>query len=186
MVAKKKSTAKKKKAATKKKVTAKKNVVAKKAPAAKTTTKKKVVKKKSVAKKKVAVKKVAVKKKAAKKKTAKKSTAAATPMKATATKQTKSQVIAAISESTGLSKKEVGSVFSTMSDLVVSHMKRRGSGEFTIPEMGVKIRRVKKPATKSRKGVNPFTGEAITIKAKPARNQVRLSALKSLKESVLK
>lgn len=175
MVAKKKSTAKKKKAATKKKVTAKKRVVAKKAPAAKTTARKKVVKKK-----------VAVKKKTAKKKTAKKTTAAVAPMKATTTKQTKSQVIAAISENTGLSKKEVGSVFSAMSDLVVSHMKRRGSGEFTIPEMGVKIRRVKKPATKSRKGVNPFTGEAITIKAKPARNQVRLSALKSLKESVLK
>ena len=87
---------------------------------------------------------------------------------------------------TGLSKKEVGAVFTSMSDLADSHMKRRGSGEFTIPEIGVKIKRVRKPATKSRKGVNPFTGEAITIKAKPARNQIRLSALKALKESVTK
>lgn len=171
MVAKKKSTAKKKKAATKKKVAAKKPVAAKKVPAAK----KKVVKKKSVAKKKVAVKKKAAKK-----------TKAAAPLKATTTKQTKSQIIAAISEKTGLNKKEVGSVFSAMSELVDSHMKKRGSGEFTVPEVGVKIKRVKKPATKSRKGVNPFTGEAITIKAKPARNQIRLSALKALKESVTK
>ncbi|MCW8825305.1 MAG: HU family DNA-binding protein [Gammaproteobacteria bacterium] len=176
MVAKKKSTAKKK-AVSKKKVAAKKPVAAKKAPAKRAVAKKKVVKKKSVAKK-APVKRATAKKKAV--------AAPAAAMKATTTKQTKSQIIASISEMTGLNKKEVGSVFSAMSELVDSHMKRRGSGEFTVPEVGVKIKRIRKPATKSRKGVNPFTGEAITIKAKPARNQVRLSALKALKESVTK
>ena len=117
---------------------------------------------------------------------AKKAAPTAAPMKATTTKQTKSQIITAIAEKTGMKKNEVGSVFTALSELLTSHMKRRGSGEFSIPEVGVKIKRVRKPASKSRKGVNPFTGEAITIKAKPARNQVRISALKALKESVTK
>jgi nucleoid DNA-binding protein len=164
MVAEKKSTAKKK-------VAVKKGGVAKKVPA------KKAVAKKSAVKKSVSTKKVAIKKTAA---------ASTAPMKASTAKQTKTQVITAISEMTGLNKKEVGSVFTAMSNMVSSHMKPRGSGEFTIPEVGVKIKRIKKPATKARKGVNPFTGEAIMIKAKPARNQVRLSALKALKDSVLK
>ena len=43
---------------------------------------------------------------------------------------------------------------------------------------------VKKPATKSRPGINPFTGEKITIKAKPASKTVRVRPLKNLKEMV--
>ncbi len=137
-----------------------------------------VAKKKSTAKKKViAKKKVVTKKKVA--------AAPAVPViKAITTKQTKTQIIADIAEKTGLSKKDVGAVFSALSDSVTAHIKRRGSGEFTIPEVGVKIRKVKKPATKARKGRNPFTGEEIMIKAKPASNTVRMSALKSLKDKV--
>lgn len=131
------------------------------------------VKKKTTAKKavKAAPKKAAVAK-------------AAAPMKAIATKQTKTQIIAAIADSTGLSKKDVSAVFTTMADMVVAHMKKNGSGEFTVPEVGVKIRRHKKPATKARKMISPFTGEQITVKAKPARNTVKLTALKGLKETV--
>lgn len=132
---------------------------------------------------------MAVKKKVAKKKVAKKkATAAATAkpktIKATATKQTKTQVITAISESTGLPKKDVAAVFSTLGDMITSHMKRRGSGEFTIPDTGVKIRRVKKPARKARMGRNPATGEAMKIAAKPASTVVRVSALKALKDTI--
>ena len=46
----------------------------------------------------------------------------------------------------------------------------------------VKITTVRKPATAARPGRNPFTGEAITIKAKPARKVVKVRALKSLKD----
>ncbi|WP_127478274.1 HU family DNA-binding protein [Sulfurivermis fontis] len=109
---------------------------------------------------------------------------AAAPLKAITTKQTKSQIIAAIAEATGVSKKDVGAVFTTMAAMVEAHMKKNGSGEFTIPEVGVKIRRHKKPATKARKMISPFTGEEITVKAKPARNTVKLTALKGLKETV--
>jgi nucleoid DNA-binding protein len=48
----------------------------------------------------------------------------------------------------------------------------------------MKVRVVKKPATKSRLGKNPFTGEEITIKAKPARKAIKVTALKGLKDMV--
>ena len=134
------------------------------------------VKKKSAAKKSV---------KAAPKKAAPKvAPKAAAPVKAITAKQTKTQIMAAIADATGLPKKDVGAVFTTMAGMVEAHMKRNGSGEFTIPEVGVKIRRHKKPATKARKMISPFTGEQITVKAKPARNSIKLTALKGLKEVV--
>jgi len=109
----------------------------------------------------------------------------ATPvLKAIADKQTKSEIILAIAEQTGLSKKQVVSVFSTLSQLIVRHMKKRGSGQFAIPETGVKIIRKTRPATKKRMGRNPATGEALMIPAKPARTVVKITALKSLKETV--
>ncbi len=103
---------------------------------------------------------------------------------AIASKQTKTQVIQSISDSTGMTKKDVAAVLSALGDLVQGHMRKRGSGEFQIPETGVKIRRVKKPARKARMGRNPATGEEIKIAAKPASTTVRVTALKSLKESV--
>lgn len=129
---------------------------------------------------------MAVKKKVAKKKVAKKKVAAAPEkkIKAITTKQTKTQVIAAIAESTELSKKDVAAVFSTLGEMITGHMKKRGSGEFTIPDTGVKVRRVKKPARKSRMGRNPATGEPMKIAAKPASTVVRVSALKALKDTI--
>lgn len=132
------------------------------------------VKKKAATKKKVAAKKAVTKKAVAKK------------LPAISSKQTKTQIISAIAEETGLPKKDVSAVFGSLRDLVERHMKKRGSGDFTIPEVGVKLRRVRKPATKARKMVSPFTGEEIMVKAKPARNQVKVTALKSLKETAAK
>ncbi|MFI4954302.1 MAG: HU family DNA-binding protein [Gammaproteobacteria bacterium] len=97
-------------------------------------------------------------------------------------KQTKSQIISAIADDAGVEKKTVKAIFESLDRLAQAHLMNRGSGELTIPEVGVKLRRVKKKATKARKGRNPFTGEEITIKAKPARNVVRVTALKKLKE----
>jgi nucleoid DNA-binding protein len=130
---------------------------------------------------------MAVKKKVAKKKVAKKKAAAAAPVKkikATTTKQTKTQVIAAIAESTGLTKKDVAAVFSNLGDMITSHMKQRGSGEFQIPDTGVKIRRVMKPARKARMGRNPQTGEAIKIAARKASKGIKVTALKALKDTI--
>lgn len=127
---------------------------------------------------------MAVRKKAAKKAAAKKAVPAAPAVKAIASKQTKTQVIAALAESTGLSKKDVGNVLAGLGNMIEGHMKRRGSGEFTIPDTGVKIRRVKKPARKARMGRNPATGEPMKIAAKPASTVVRVTALKALKDTI--
>ena len=128
---------------------------------------------------------MALKKKVTKKKAAKKTTTApAKKIKAIGTKQTKTQIIAAIAESTGLSKKDVASVFSELGDLLTAHMKRRGSGEFTIPDTGIKVRRSKRPARKARMGRNPATGEPMKIAAKPASTVVRVTALKALKDTI--
>jgi nucleoid DNA-binding protein len=48
----------------------------------------------------------------------------------------------------------------------------------------LKLKLVRKPATKARMGKNPFTGQEMMIKAKPARNVVKAQPLKSLKEMV--
>nr|WP_245995150.1 HU family DNA-binding protein [Inmirania thermothiophila] len=103
-----------------------------------------------------------------------------------AEKQTKAQVIAAIAEETGLTRAQVGAVFESLASLIHRHMKPRGSGEFTIPETGVRIRRVRRPATKARTGRNPRTGEPIQIPARPAQNVIRLTALKALKDALAK
>jgi hypothetical protein len=48
----------------------------------------------------------------------------------------------------------------------------------------MRIKVVRKPATKAREGKNPFTGEMMMFKAKPARNVVKVSAMKALKSMV--
>ena len=94
---------------------------------------------------------------------------------------TKSEILAHISKETELSKKQVGAVFESMNGLIKKSL--RGAGIFTIPGL-LKLKVVKKPATKARKGINPFTGEETMFKAKPASKKVRAAALKSLKEMV--
>jgi nucleoid DNA-binding protein len=123
-------------------------------------------------------------KKAAKKKVAVQKSAAAPRLKAIATKQTKTQIISTIAEETGLSKKEITTVFGSLDSLITRHMQRRGSGEITIPDTGIKVRRVIKPRTKARMGRNPATGEAIKIPAKPAKTVVKVTALKALKDKI--
>jgi nucleoid DNA-binding protein len=120
-------------------------------------------------------------KKKAKKKTAKKKTAATKTIRAIKDPYTKSTLYSELSERTGLAKKEIASVFDNLGDIVEGHVKRNGAGTFTMPGM-LKVKVVKKPATKARKGINPFTGEPTVFKAKPARNVVKVLPLKALKE----
>lgn len=96
---------------------------------------------------------------------------------------TKSQLMAAIAEDTGFSKKDVASVLESLTKNMVKELKPRGAGVFTLPGVA-KFTAVKKPARKARKGINPFTGEEIMIAAKPASRAVRVRALKGLKDAV--
>lgn len=96
---------------------------------------------------------------------------------------TKSEILAHISDKTDLTRKEVASVFAELEALIKKNLGRRGPGMFTVPGL-MKIKVVRKPAVKAREGRNPFTGENMIFKAKPARNVVKVLALKNLKEMV--
>jgi nucleoid DNA-binding protein len=103
--------------------------------------------------------------------------------KASAKARTKSQIYGEIAEETELTRKQVAAVFESMADLIQSDLGKRGPGIFSIPGL-LKIKVRTKPATKARKGVNPFTGEEMMFKAKPAKRVVKATALKALKEMV--
>src|SRR2546429_3559119 len=94
---------------------------------------------------------------------------------------TKSEVLTQITKGTGLSRKQVGGVFDSLGGIIKKSL--RGNGLFTLPGL-LKMKVVKKPATKAREGTNPFTGEKMTFKAKPASKKVRVLPLKSLKAMV--
>ena len=93
---------------------------------------------------------------------------------------TKTEIRNAIADTTGLTKKEVTSVFDALAQIIGKTL-RRGPKIFSIPGL-VKFKVVHKPAKKARMGVNPFTGEEMMFKAKPARNVVKALALKGLKD----
>ena len=97
--------------------------------------------------------------------------------------RTKSQFISTVAEATELSKKEVVSVFDATSAIVKADLGKRGPGVVNIAGM-MKILVQRKPATKARKGINPFTGEEAVFKAKPAHNVIKVTALKGLKDMV--
>ena len=123
---------------------------------------------------------MAVKKRSAAKKKVAKKAAPAKRVPFIKDAMTKSAMMGAIADDTGLSKKQVIAVFDTLGTLINGHLKKGGAGVCTIPGL-MKIKTIHKPATKARKGTNPFTGEEMTFKAKPARNVVKVLPLKSLK-----
>jgi nucleoid DNA-binding protein len=106
---------------------------------------------------------------------------APTPLNPTTKLRTKSEIMALLADHSGISKKEVSSMFETLAKMIELDLGKKGPGLFTVPGL-MKITLKKKPATKARVGVNPFTGEQMTFKAKPARNVVRIRPLKALKD----
>ena len=109
----------------------------------------------------------------------------ATKRKVTAVKKpmTKSAIMEEIAGNTGLNKKQVSSVFDELAILIERHIKKQAAGQFSIPGL-MKIEVKRKPATRARKGINPFTGEETVFKAKPARNVVKIRPLKKVKDMV--
>lgn len=156
-----------------KKAPAKRKAPARKAPAKKAAAKR-PAKKKAAAKRRPASRTPA--KKAAKK-------AVATKGGPVTSKMTKTAILNEIATRTDLSRKHVSAVIDELEALIERHIRKRAVGEFTLPGL-LKVRSVKRPATKKRMGRNPATGEEIVIPAKPASVRVRVTALKRLKEMV--
>jgi DNA-binding protein HU-beta len=96
---------------------------------------------------------------------------------------TKSQVISELAEATELDKRSINRIFEGLAEVIKKQLGPRGPGEFVIPGL-LKLKAVKKPATKDRPGKNPFTGEAMIIKGKPASKKIRATALKALKDMI--
>jgi nucleoid DNA-binding protein len=119
---------------------------------------------------------------------AKKVSAAAKPVRVSSVTSvdkafTKGQLFSSLAGCTGVNRKDVSCLFDELGTIILAHLKKQGPGQFTLPGL-VKISVKHKPATKARKGTNPFTGEEMMFKAKPARNIVKVRPLQRLKAMV--
>ncbi len=99
-------------------------------------------------------------------------------------KSSKTQILDLIATNTGLTRKQVGSVVESLTEVIEAHVKKNAVGEFVLPGL-LKISTVRKPAVKARKGINPFTKEEVMFKAKPATTVVKIRPLKKLKDMVI-
>ena len=97
------------------------------------------------------------------------------------TQMTKSQLIQKIAELRELAKKDVKGVLETLATVGYKELKK--SGVFLVPGFA-KFVVIKKPATKERKGINPFTKEPTVFKAKPARKVLKARPVKAAKDAV--
>ena len=95
----------------------------------------------------------------------------------------KTELLNAIAEDTGLQRKEVKAVLDSLSGVIAGHVAAGAAGVFKMPGL-LKISVVNKPATEARYGVaNPFRpGETMDVAAKPASRRVKILALKNLKD----
>ena len=98
-----------------------------------------------------------------------------------ATQMTKSQLIEKVATEADLAKKDVQGVLEALATTGYKELKKNGI--FLLPGFA-KFVVIKKPATKARKGTNPFTGEPMMFKAKPARKIVRARPVKAAKDAV--
>jgi DNA-binding protein HU-beta len=98
-----------------------------------------------------------------------------------AVQMTKSQLIEKIAAENEVAKKDVKGVLETLATIGYKELKK--NGVFLVPGFA-KFVVIKKPATKARAGTNPFNGEPMMFKAKPARKIVRARPVKAAKDAV--
>jgi DNA-binding protein HU-beta len=80
-----------------------------------------------------------------------------------------------------MARKDVKAVIESLAEIGYQELNK--SGAFVLPGFA-KFVVVKKPATKERSGINPFTKEPMIFKAKPARKIVRARPVKAIKAAV--
>jgi nucleoid DNA-binding protein len=98
-------------------------------------------------------------------------------------RMSKSQFVTTLAEKSGLSKKQAASALDTINTMVAQQLGKRGPGEVLIPDL-LKLNVVDKPATRKHEGVNPFTKEPMTYKAKRASKVIKVRPLKALKDAI--
>ena len=100
--------------------------------------------------------------------------------------RTKGEIYRTIAEQTGLGRKDVANVFDVMSRMMAADLAKPSKDKakvFVVPGL-MKVTAQYKPPSPERPGKNPFTGEQIMIKAKPASTKIRIRPLKQLKAMV--
>lgn len=129
---------------------------------------------------KVAAKKSPVKAKAKPAKAAK--AVKPTPVKLSALSEpmAKSALLQHLANNVGIARKQVAHIMEELADVVSAHVNKKAKGQFVLPGL-LKITVVRKPAQKGGKKVMMMGREVIT-KSKPARNVIRIRALKKLKD----
>jgi len=98
-------------------------------------------------------------------------------------RMSKSQFVTALAEKSGLNKKQVTSMLDTINAVVAQQLSKRGPGEVLIPGL-LRLNVVDKPATRQHEGINPFTKEPMTYKAKAARKVIKARPLKALIDAI--
>jgi DNA-binding protein HU-beta len=93
----------------------------------------------------------------------------------------KSEIVQKIADESSVAKKDVKAVMESLASVAYKELKK--SGNFMLPGFA-KFIVVKKPATKERQGINPFTKEPTVFKAKPARKILKVRPVKACKDAV--
>lgn len=96
-------------------------------------------------------------------------------------RMSKTELVEAIANESGLEKKQVNAVLDGLNGVVYKELKSQH--EVVIPGL-LKLTAVTKPAVPAREGINPFTKEKTTFKARPARKVIKPRALKALKDAL--
>jgi nucleoid DNA-binding protein len=98
-------------------------------------------------------------------------------------RMSKGQFVTAVAEKSGLTKRQANAALDAINTVVTRELGKKGPGEVVLPGL-LKLSVVNKPATREHEGVNPFTKEPMTYKAKAARKVVKIRALKALTDAV--
>jgi len=97
-------------------------------------------------------------------------------------RRSRDQIITEISKGTKLAKTDVERVFDNLLKIMFSHLHPRGSGEFIIPKIGIKLKVVDRNATPTRLINSPFSDKVVKIEQKPKRKAVKVVLLKTIKK----
>ena len=95
---------------------------------------------------------------------------------------TKSQLVAHLADAAKVAAKDVRVLLAALEDSIRASISKKGPRTFVLPGL-LKITAVAVPAKKARKGINPFTGQETTFKAKPATVKVKVRPMKKLKDA---
>jgi len=95
---------------------------------------------------------------------------------------TKSALVAHLADAAKVAAKDVRTLLAALEETIHASISKKGPRTFVLPGL-LKITVTNVPAKKARKGINPFTGEPATFKAKPATVKVKVRPMKKLKDA---